>query len=69
LTGYVRGKDLKSAHPNAAWAQETGKGLLFYAKRVEDKPTPAGIINLVRSERGFSLAIYSQSFHRAMQQL
>jgi hypothetical protein len=47
LNPYVRSKDLKSAHPNAAWAQETGKGLLFYAKRAEDKSTPAGIINLV----------------------
>jgi hypothetical protein len=46
LNSYVRTKDLKSAHPNAAWAQETGKGLLFYAKRAEDKSTPAGIINL-----------------------
>ena len=36
-----------TAHPNAAWAQESGKGLLFYAKRVEDKSSPAGIINLV----------------------
>jgi len=46
LTSYIRSKDVKTAHPNAAWAQETGKGLLFYAKRAEDKASPAGIINL-----------------------
>jgi hypothetical protein len=34
-------------HSSAAWARETGKGLLFYAKRAEDKAAPAGIINLV----------------------
>jgi hypothetical protein len=34
-------------HSDAAWARESGKGLLFYSKRSEDKATPAGIINLV----------------------
>ena len=34
-------------HSSAAWARESGKGLLFYAKRAEDKAAPAGIINLV----------------------
>lgn len=35
------------ANPIAAWASQTGKGLLFFTKRSEDKATPAGIINLV----------------------
>lgn len=36
------------ANPVAAWASQTGKGLLFFTKRAEDKATPAGIFNLVR---------------------
>jgi hypothetical protein len=35
------------ANPTAAWATQTGKGLLFFTKRAEDKATPAGIFNLV----------------------
>ncbi|PYH99150.1 hypothetical protein BO71DRAFT_394721 [Aspergillus ellipticus CBS 707.79] len=35
-----------TANPIAAWASQTGKGLLFFTKRAEDKPTPAGIFNL-----------------------
>ncbi|BDD58496.1 hypothetical protein MAP00_003770 [Monascus purpureus] len=34
------------AHPIAAWASQTGKGLLFYVKRAEDKLTPQGIFSL-----------------------
>ncbi|KAJ5205989.1 hypothetical protein N7491_003388 [Penicillium cf. griseofulvum] len=34
------------ANPTAAWATQTGKGLLFFTKRAEDKATPAGILNL-----------------------
>lgn len=34
------------AHPIAAWASQTGKGLLFFTKRAEDKGTPIGIFNL-----------------------
>jgi hypothetical protein len=38
----------KSAgHATSAWATQTGKGLLFFTKRAEDKATPAGIFNLV----------------------
>ena len=47
LTTYVRETKADIAHPTAAWASQTGKGLLFYAKRAEDKATPAGIIKLV----------------------
>ncbi|KAI4164717.1 MAG: hypothetical protein LQ342_001692 [Letrouitia transgressa] len=47
LSEYVRGeKATDVAHDNAAHATQTGKGLLFFAKRVEDKPQPAGILNL-----------------------
>ncbi|RDW94113.1 uncharacterized protein DSM5745_01435 [Aspergillus mulundensis] len=34
------------ANPIVAWASQTGKGLLFFTKRAEDKATPAGIISL-----------------------
>ncbi|EFE42659.1 conserved lysine-rich protein, putative [Trichophyton verrucosum HKI 0517] len=46
LTSYFQNEKLSFAHPNAAWASQTGKGLLFFAKRTEDKANPAGIINL-----------------------
>lgn len=49
--GNEKSKDI--AHPNAAHAQQTGKGLLFFAKRAEDKDHPQGIFNLVRTY-GFS---------------
>ncbi|KAL8929856.1 MAG: hypothetical protein Q9208_001000 [Pyrenodesmia sp. 3 TL-2023] len=47
LSEYLRSE--KSDHitrPNAAHAAQTGQGLLFFAKRAEDKPQPQGIINL-----------------------
>lgn len=50
LDEYLRSE--KSDHitrPNAAHAAQTGQGLLFFAKRAEDKPQPQGIINLVRA--------------------
>lgn len=50
LSSYLsneKNKDL--AHPNVAHATQTGKGLLFFAKRAEDKGHPQGIINLVRT--------------------
>ncbi|KAL8839502.1 MAG: hypothetical protein Q9170_001725 [Blastenia crenularia] len=47
LSDYLRGeKATDVARPNAAHATQTGKGLLFFAKRAEDKPQPQGIINL-----------------------
>jgi Pleckstrin homology domain len=49
LDGYLRAEKADVAHPNAAWAHETGKGLLFFAKRAEDKAAPTGILNLVGS--------------------
>ncbi|EXJ86039.1 hypothetical protein A1O1_06408 [Capronia coronata CBS 617.96] len=46
LATFLRSEKADAKHSTAAWARETGKGLLFFAKRVEDKPTPVGIINL-----------------------
>lgn len=48
LDAYVKSEKADVAHHHAAWAQETGKGVLFYAKRAEDKNAPAGLIVLVR---------------------
>lgn len=39
-------KSSTEAKRTAAWATQTGKGLLFLTKRAEDKATPAGIFNL-----------------------
>lgn len=48
LSGYLSNEKSKDiAHPNAAHATQTGKGLLFYAKRSEDKGHPQVIFNLV----------------------
>jgi hypothetical protein len=47
LTGYITSRKAEVAHPNAAWATQTGKGLLFYAHCAEDKSSPVGIFNLV----------------------
>jgi len=49
LTSYTSSEKVKEiAHGNAAHASVTGKGLLFFAKRAEDKDDPQGIMNLVR---------------------
>lgn len=48
LTSYLASeKSSAAAQRTAAWATQTGKGLLFLTKRAEDKATPAGIFNLV----------------------
>lgn len=49
LSEYVRAAKHDSAHHDVAHASQTGKGLLFFAKRAEDKNHPAGILNLVSS--------------------
>ncbi|EER28054.1 hypothetical protein CPC735_033900 [Coccidioides posadasii C735 delta SOWgp] len=46
LSTYFQNEKLSIAHPTAAWASQTGKGLLFIAKRAEDKAHPTGMINL-----------------------
>lgn len=46
LTQYLKSeKTTDVAHHVAAWASETGKGLLFYGK---ESGNPAGVIQLVR---------------------
>lgn len=54
LSAYLRAEKADVAHHNVAHAGQTGKGLLFFAKRVEDKDHPTGILNLVRSPRSLS---------------
>ncbi|KAK5947128.1 hypothetical protein PMZ80_001275 [Knufia obscura] len=46
VDSYVKSEKADVAHHNAAWAQETGKGVMFFAKRAEDKATPSGMILL-----------------------
>ncbi|EED24301.1 conserved lysine-rich protein, putative [Talaromyces stipitatus ATCC 10500] len=47
LTSYLASeKSSAAAQRTAAWATQTGKGLLLLTKRAEDKATPAGIFNL-----------------------
>ncbi|KAL9135998.1 MAG: hypothetical protein Q9175_002796 [Cornicularia normoerica] len=72
LSGYLSNEKSKDiAHPNAAHASQTGKGLLFYAKRVEDKGHPQGIFNLADvtdvvkgnfNDFGFSLNGHKHNF-------
>ncbi|KAJ5972225.1 uncharacterized protein N7479_002143 [Penicillium vulpinum] len=46
LSVFHQNEKAAIANPTAAWASQTGKGLLFFTKRAEDKATPAGILNL-----------------------
>ncbi|MCJ1483384.1 hypothetical protein MMC06_003551 [Schaereria dolodes] len=46
LSTYLRSEKPEIGHHNAALATQTGKGLLFFAKRIEDKSHPVGIIKL-----------------------
>ena len=48
LATYLK-KEKPVAHPNAAYASQTGKGLLFFTKTEAQKSTPTGIIKLVSS--------------------
>jgi len=52
LDSYVKSEKADVAHHHAAWARVTGKGIMFYAKRAEDKATPSGMILLVREQTG-----------------
>jgi hypothetical protein len=47
LSVYRANEKPAVANPIVAWASQTGKGLLFFTKRAEDKATPSGIISLV----------------------
>jgi hypothetical protein len=51
LSRYLRGEKPEVAHSAAAWSSQTGKGLLYFAKRVEDKANPIGVLKLVSSIR------------------
>ncbi|KAF1817360.1 hypothetical protein P152DRAFT_16569 [Eremomyces bilateralis CBS 781.70] len=46
LASYLRGEEPKISQPTAAWASQTGKGLLFFSKTAELKATPAHVFNL-----------------------
>ncbi|MCJ1395174.1 hypothetical protein MMC18_008055 [Xylographa bjoerkii] len=46
LALYLKSEKPEIGHHNSAHASQTGKGLLLFAKRVEDKTSPAGILNL-----------------------
>ncbi|PYH42093.1 uncharacterized protein BP01DRAFT_304088 [Aspergillus saccharolyticus JOP 1030-1] len=46
LSAFHQNEKPVVANPIAAWASQTGKGLLFFTKRAEDKASPAGIFNL-----------------------
>ncbi len=50
LVNFHQNEKPAVAHPIAAWASQTGKGLLFITKRAEDKAHPGHIINLVSCE-------------------
>ncbi|KAE8144155.1 Pleckstrin homology domain-containing protein [Aspergillus avenaceus] len=56
------------ANPIAAWASQTGKGLLFYTKRAEDKSSPVGIFNLADvtdvTKEGSSEFIFKVNGHK-----
>jgi hypothetical protein len=47
LTSYLCGENLEIANHNAAWASQTGRGLLYFNNTAGEKATPAGIFNLV----------------------
>ena len=47
LSTYLKTEKPEIGHHNAALATHTGKGLLLFAKREEDKSSPQGILNLV----------------------
>lgn len=68
LSDYLKGEKLEVGKHNVAHAGQTGKGLLFFAKRSEDKSHPAGILNLVRlvlmSKRNENdVAVTNKIFH------
>ncbi|KAH8697467.1 Pleckstrin homology domain-containing protein [Talaromyces proteolyticus] len=75
LTAFLASeKGSAAAQRTAAWATQTGKGLLFYTKRAEDKATPAGIFNLSEvsdvnkdgsSEFSFKLYTHKHTFQAA----
>ncbi|OTB05599.1 hypothetical protein M426DRAFT_21632 [Hypoxylon sp. CI-4A] len=62
LTAYLKNeKTTEVAHHVAAWATETGKGLLFYGKE-SDKSTPTGAIQLAEASEPASEGTHKFSF-------
>lgn len=47
ITKYLKEDKSPESSKNAAHASQTGEGLLLFSKRVEDKASPVGVINLV----------------------
>jgi hypothetical protein len=47
LSNYLRGEKPEVANHDAAWLSHTGKGLLLFSKKANEKSSPVGIINLV----------------------
>jgi len=48
ISAFKADKSPEVAHAIAAWAAETGKGLLFFTEKSEDKSVPHGAVLLVR---------------------
>ncbi|OBT65471.1 hypothetical protein VE03_04962 [Pseudogymnoascus sp. 23342-1-I1] len=46
LSNYLRGEKPEVGNHNAAWASQTGKGLLYFSKQAGEKSAPVGLINL-----------------------
>ncbi|OBT72823.1 hypothetical protein VF21_08289 [Pseudogymnoascus sp. 05NY08] len=46
LSNYLRGEKPEAGNHNAAWASQTGKGLLYFSKHAGEKSAPVGLINL-----------------------
>ncbi|ELR07393.1 hypothetical protein VC83_07504 [Pseudogymnoascus destructans] len=46
LSNYLRGEKPEVGNHNAAWASQTGKGLLYFSKHAGEKSAPVGLINL-----------------------
>ncbi|OJJ49350.1 hypothetical protein ASPZODRAFT_129788 [Penicilliopsis zonata CBS 506.65] len=68
LAAFLQSEKAAVACPIAAWASQTGKGLLFVTKRSEDKATPAGIFNLAEisdlAKEGHNELLFKISGHK-----
>lgn len=68
LSTFLRSDKDDAKHASASWARETGKGLLFFSKRAEDKAHPVGIINLADAsnvtKEGFNQFCFKAGSHQ-----
>ncbi|KAK5464985.1 hypothetical protein LTS15_001548 [Exophiala xenobiotica] len=68
LSTFLRSDKDDAKHASASWARETGKGLLFFSKRAEDKAHPAGVINLADAsnvtKEGFNQFSFKAGSHQ-----